>query len=193
MIILIAALARNGVIGIENRLPWHLPEDMKRFKRLTTGHPVIMGRSTFESLTGPLPGRTNIVLTRNSRYAPAGAEVAGSLNDALRIAKRRAAADIFVIGGSQIYALFLPRADKLELTVVDLEPPGDAWFPKLEPTDWHEIESEARAGDPSFEFKTLVRSWAHACSQVAPANEGASRGRGSAVPGQAAGVPEPVV
>ncbi len=86
MIILIAALARNGVIGFENRLPWHLPDDLKRFKQLTSGHPVIMGRTTFESLTGPLPGRTNIVLSRNPDYAPAGTQVAGSSTEALTIA-----------------------------------------------------------------------------------------------------------
>lgn len=159
MIILIAAVARNGVIGIDNRLPWHLPDDMKRFKQLTTGHPVVMGRSTFESLPGPLPGRTKVVLTRNADYAPAGVEVAGSLSEALKIAERHHnSTDIYVIGGSQVYALFLPHADKLELTVVDLEPLGDAWFPEWDPANWRQIASDPHPGHPSFEFKTLVRS-----------------------------------
>ena len=164
MIILIAAVARNGVIGFENGLPWHLPEDMRRFRRLTTGHAIIMGRSTFQSLPGPLPDRTNIVLTRNPDYAPGGVEVADSLSQALKIAEQHhgAEAGTYVIGGSQIYAMFLPLADKMELTVVDAEPPGDAWFPSWDSATWHEIESEARCGDPSFETKTLVRVRAHA-------------------------------
>ena len=163
MIILIASVARNGVIGFENGLPWHLPGDMRRFKRLTTGHAIIMGRSTFESLTGPLPNRTNIVLTRNPDYAPAGVQVADSLSQALKIAEQHhgSKADVYVIGGSQIYTMFLPLADKMELTVVDVEPRGDAWFPLWNPATWHEIEFEAHPGEPSFEIKTLVRSRAH--------------------------------
>ena len=164
MIILIAAVARNGVIGFENGLPWHLPEDMRRFRRLTTGHAIIMGRFTFQSLPGPLPGRTNIVLTRNPDYAPGGVEVADSLSRALKIAEQHhgAETDTYVIGGSQIYAMFLPLANKMELTVVGAEPPGDAWFPSWDPATWHEIESEIRCGDPSFETKTLVRIKTHA-------------------------------
>ncbi len=125
---LIAAVARNGAIGKNNQLLVHLPGDLPRFKKLTLGHPVIMGRKTWDSIGRPLPQRRNIVITRNAGWQADGAEVAASLNDALaRVASEPKA---FVIGGAQIYALALPLADELALTEIDADFEGDAFFPE---------------------------------------------------------------
>lgn len=136
-IVLIAAVAKNRVIGRDNQLLWHIPEDMAHFKALTAGHCVLMGRKTWESLPPrfrPLPGRRNIVITRQADYLAPGAEIANSLENGLQIAST--AATIFVIGGAEIYTQALPFADRLELTEVDLQPEGDAWFPAFSPSDW---------------------------------------------------------
>jgi dihydrofolate reductase len=129
-LVLIAAVARNGVIGKDNQLLWHLPEDMRFFKETTLGHPVIMGRRTWESLPArfrPLPGRRNIVVTHNTRFDASGAEVATSLDAALALLA--AAPSAFVIGGAQLYAQALPRAQRLLLTELDRDFDGDAHFP----------------------------------------------------------------
>lgn len=139
---LIAALGKNGVIGIANRLPWRLPDDLKHFKALTLGHPVLMGRKTFESLGRPLPGRRNIVITRNAHYRPAGAEVAGSIEQALALCQD--AAEVFFIGGADIYRQALPLAERLHLTEVDASPAGDAFFPAFDRARWRESAREAR-------------------------------------------------
>ena len=123
----IAALARNRVIGIDNRLPWRLPEDLAHFKALTLNHPILMGRKTFESLGRPLPGRINIVITRNPGYRRDGCLVADSIPAALALC--RDAAEIFFIGGAELYAQAIPLADRLYLTEVDIEAEGDARFP----------------------------------------------------------------
>lgn len=135
---LIAAVAANGVIGKDNRLPWHLPEDLGHFKALTTGHAVIMGRKTWESLPAkfrPLPQRVNIVVTRDAAFRAAGAEVAHSLADAIAAAGD---ADAFVIGGADLYAQALPLAGRLELTEIDVACDGDAFFPEVDRGDWRE-------------------------------------------------------
>lgn len=137
---LIAAMARNRVIGLHNRLPWRLPADMKRFRELTTGHAIIMGRKTFDSLPRPLPNRTNIVVTRDREYRPDGATVVHSIEDA--IARAGADREVFVIGGEQIYRQTLPIADRLYLTLVDNDFDGDAWFPAYDAHEWKEIASE---------------------------------------------------
>ncbi len=129
MIELIAACARNGVIGADNRLLWRIPEDFAFFKETTMGSPVVMGRKTWESIGRPLPGRRNIVITRNKDYAAAGAELAASLEEALALAS--AAPRIFIIGGEQIYRAALPLADRIWLTRLDRDFVGDAYFPKL--------------------------------------------------------------
>lgn len=156
---LIAALADNRVIGRDNRMPWHLPEDLKRFKRVTLGAPVIMGRKTFESILAalgkPLPGRTNIVVTRNRDYAQPGCTVASSLDEAIALAG--AAEQVFVVGGGEIYAQALPRAQRLYLTLVHIDVDGDAYFPAFAASEWREIEREAGTGDPAFEFVTYER------------------------------------
>ncbi len=130
---LVAAIARNGVIGVDGGLPWHLPDDLRRFKELTLGHVLVMGRKTYESIGHPLPGRTTIVVTRSPSWDSAAAEVrvAGSVSDAIEAA---AALDdeVFVVGGAQVYAAALPLADRLELTWVDAEPEGDTTFPELD-------------------------------------------------------------
>lgn len=146
---LVAALAANGVIGRDNGLPWHLPEDLKRFKALTLGHPVIMGRKTFDSIVAmlgrPLPGRANIVITRAGRLAGARPEWNNVLPVATleqAIAAAGEAGEVFVIGGAQIYALALPHAQRLYLTEVLADAEGDACFPVRHPADWLEISRE---------------------------------------------------
>ena len=153
---LVAALARNRVIGADNRLPWHLPEDLRRFRRLTLGAPVIMGRRTHESILEragkPLPGRRNIVVTRRPDARWDGCEVAHSLQAALAAAGD--APEAFVIGGAELYAAALPLADRMYLTLIDAEYEGDARFPAFDPADWREIAREAGDG---FAFVTCDR------------------------------------
>lgn len=144
---LIAALGRNGVIGIGNRLPWHLSEDLRHFKALTLGYPVLMGRKTFESLGRPLPGRRNIVVTRNAEWQPAGAEVAHSLEQALALC--RGAQEVFFIGGADIYRQALPLAQRLYLTEVDASPEGDAFFPAFDRARWRESARDRRHDEGS--------------------------------------------
>ena len=156
----IAARARNGVIGIENRLPWRLPEDLAHFKTLTLGHPILMGRKTFVSLGRPLPGRTNVVITRNPDYRPAGVQVAASIPEALALCAETD--ELFFIGGAELYAQALPLADRLYLTEVDCSPEGDAWFPDYDRTAFREIERLAQTGakgDPlRFDFVVYARA-----------------------------------
>lgn len=155
-VVLIVARADNGVIGVDGKLPWHLPADLRRFKQLTLGAPMIMGRKTFDSLPGLLPDRRHIVLTRNADWAEDGAETAASVDDAMRLAN---APHVSVIGGAEIYRLFLPRADRIEVTEVHLAAQGDTI---LEPfgADWVEVarETHAAEGDrPAYDFVTLKR------------------------------------
>lgn len=159
-VVLVVAVAKNGVIGRDNQLVWQIPEDMQHFKELTLGHAVLMGRKTWESLPPrfrPLPGRRNIVVTRQAGYAADGAAVAHSLDEALALAGGDEC--ICVIGGAEIYAQSLPIADRLEITEVDLEPEGDAWFPPFPAEQWEETAREARVSrnGPGFSFVTLRR------------------------------------
>ena len=145
---MIAAQSQNRVIGNNNKLPWYLPEDLKYFKRVTLGKPIIMGRKTFESIGRPLPGRTNIVITRNPDWTHdgAGVRVVHSLQQAIELAESLALVNGFeeslVIGGAEIYALALPQADRLYLTQVHAEVQGDAHFPPLDPSQWQEMARE---------------------------------------------------
>ncbi|GAA5131341.1 dihydrofolate reductase [Alloalcanivorax gelatiniphagus] len=140
---MMAAKASNDVIGRDNKLPWYLPNDLKYFKQATLGKPIIMGRNTWESLKRPLPGRTNIVITRQGDYHAEGAKVVATLDQALELAEHVALIDgqdeVVVIGGAQIYALALPRADRLYLTEVHAEVPGDTYFPAVDAAQWREI------------------------------------------------------
>ncbi|MDO8860244.1 dihydrofolate reductase [Haliea sp. E1-2-M8] len=149
------AMASNGVIGRDNGLPWHLPEDLRYFKRTTLGKPVIMGRRTFESIGRPLPGRPNIVVSRSPAWSAAGVTVADSLVSALDRAQELATAggvqEIVVIGGAQIYAAALPLASRLYVTEVHAAVAGDTWFPPMNSTEWREVareEHEATADNP---------------------------------------------
>jgi len=157
-ITLVVARAQNGVIGRGGKLPWHLPADLKRFKALTISSVMVMGRKTFDSLPGLLPGRRHIVLTRNAAWLPDGAEVAGSAEDALRLAGGE---PVSVIGGADIFALFLPLADKIELTEVLDDVAGDTLLPDPRAGGgWRELWSEehpADGGRPPFRFVTLER------------------------------------
>lgn len=153
---LVYARAANGTIGRDGTLPWHIPVDLKRFKALTMGKPMIMGRKTFESFPGPLPGRRHIVLTRDPDWRAEGAEVVHTVDDALALAGD---GQIAVVGGAEIYALFLPLADRIELTEVHADIPGDTHMPPLDP-DWREVFREdhpAEDGRPAFAFVTLTR------------------------------------
>lgn len=154
-VVVIAAVARNRVIGKDNKLLWHIPEDIAHFKALTSGHTVVMGRKTWESLPArfrPLPGRRNIVITRQPGYAAPGAELAGSLESALQLAST--ATLVFIIGGEQIYRQAMALADRLEITEVDLEPEGDAWFPEIAAVEW---KKTARTEGAGFTLVTYLR------------------------------------
>lgn len=158
-IVMILARGSNGVIGVDGRLPWRLPDDLRRFKQLTMGAPIIMGRRTFDSLPGLLNGRRHIVLTRDPTWSEDGAEPVYSVEQALRVAN---APHVWVIGGAEIYRLFLPLADRIELTEVDDAPAGDTVFSIASGEDWHEVAREARAaeeGRPGYAWVTLRRCW----------------------------------
>ena len=156
---LIAALAENRVIGRNNALPWRLPADLKRFRRLTTGHPVILGRKNYESIGRPLPERTNIVVTRDRDYRAPGCIVVASLDAAYAAAGD--ATEIFIIGGAELYAQTLARADRLYLTLVHAAVPGDTYFPEFDRAEWVEIERERHEPDANhvhaFSFVTYDR------------------------------------
>ena len=158
-ITIVLARAINGVIGRDNKLPWHIPGDLKRFKALTMGSAMIMGRKTFDSLPGILPGRRHIVLTRDANWSADGAEVAHDANNALRLAGDE---PVSVIGGAAIFALFEPLADRIELTDVLAEVDGDVVMPDLRSSErWTEVASEdhqATAETPAWRTLTLVRA-----------------------------------
>jgi len=149
-ICLVVAMAANRIIGRNNALPWHLPADLKRFKALTLGHPVVMGRKTHESIGRPLPGRRNLVITRNRDYRAAGCEIVHSLDEA--IAACRGAKEIFIIGGAELYRESLPRADCLEFTEIRAEFAGDASFPEFCPKQWRETGRERHRDEPGVPF-----------------------------------------
>ena len=151
-IALIAAVAENGVIGRDNRLPWRLAGDLKRFKEITMGKPLIMGRKTFESIGRPLPGRANIVLSRDPAFACAGVDVARDFESAFLLAEAAAkdsgANEIMVIGGAHIYTVALPAAARIYLTEVNIEASGDARFPPYDIDDWVEVSRELHHAGP---------------------------------------------
>jgi dihydrofolate reductase len=156
---LIVAMAANHVIGHDNRLPWHLPADLKHFRATTLGKPVLMGRRTWESIGRPLPGRTNIVITRNADYAAAGCVVVHSLDEALSAAGD--AGEVMVIGGAELYRQALPQADTIYLTLVHGRFEGQTRFPDWQPDDWREIERIDHEPDDknphAYSFITLER------------------------------------
>lgn len=158
---IIVATAEKGVIGKDNQLIWHLPEDLKMFRRLTTGHVIIMGRKTFESIGKPLPNRTSIIISRNTDYLVEGCIVVGSLEEAIEKAKEFETEEAFIIGGAQIYALALDMADTVYLTQVHHNFEGDAFFPVLDTNIWTETERKSFQPDEkhayAFDFVTLEK------------------------------------
>ena len=153
-IYLLAAVAANGIIGANGQLPWRLPEDLKHFKRLTIGHPIIMGRRTWESLKGPLPGRENIVVTRNKAYEAPGAAVATSLEAALALCADEPI--VFVIGGSQLFAESLPIAAGLVMTEIYRDFEGDTWFPEYDRSRWKESQRERHVTADGMKFDFVL-------------------------------------
>jgi len=157
MVTLIVAVADSGVIGRDNALPWHLPEDLKRFKRLTLGKPVVMGRRTFESIGKPLPGRQNIVVTRDPNYKREGVDVVHGTDDAVRTAQ--GAPEIMVIGGAELFREFLPRAGRVHLTRVHGDVDGDIHWPALDSREWRLVEREEHAADERHAYAMTFEVW----------------------------------
>jgi dihydrofolate reductase len=155
-LVLIAAVARNGVIGRDNDLVWRDRDDLQRFKRLTLGHVLVMGRRTYDSIGQPLPGRTTIVVTRRPDWSAPGATVAHSLDEALKLAEEVSPGqDVYVAGGGEIYRQALSLADRLELTELDADLDGDTVFPPYDPSDWTEV---AREQHPCYAWVTYTRN-----------------------------------
>ena len=163
----IAAMSRNRVIGKGGALPWRLPADLRRFKHLTTGHPVIMGRRTYDSIGRPLPDRETIIISRDPGFRPAGAVVVASLDAALEHAALEqatlehaaGAGDVFIAGGGQIYELALPGTDRLDLTIVHATVDGDTFFPAIEPADWTLADDERFEADDRHEYGYSFRTY----------------------------------
>jgi dihydrofolate reductase len=150
---MIAAMAEDRAIGKGKGMLWHLPDDFRHFKRTTTGHPVIMGRKTFESLGGALPNRLNIVITRRPDYQPEGAEVVNSLQEALHLAQAHDEEEIFIAGGGEIYEQGMELTDKLYLTIVHGHfPEADTFFPPIDWQQWHEVKREQHSADEQHKF-----------------------------------------
>ena len=156
------ARGHNGVIGDDGRLPWRLKSDLAIFKTLTLGKPIIMGRKTWDSLPRrPLPGRTNIVLSRDGSFAPAGAVACEGFSEAVQIGREQAkedgATEVCVIGGAALFEIALPRARRLYLTEVEAAPDGDVWFPTLDEAEWREVSRERREAGPDDQFAFTLR------------------------------------
>jgi dihydrofolate reductase len=155
MISFIVAMSENRVIGVDGKLPWHIPEDLKRFKKITGGHPVIMGRKTFDSIGKPLPNRTNVIITRNKDWRAEGVVTTHSFHDAVEIANRQPGSEeIFIIGGGEIFKEALAEADKIYLTIVHQKIKGDAFFPEIDEKEFKVTLDEKHDG---FTFKDLER------------------------------------
>lgn len=165
---LIAALDQRHAIGKGNALPWHLPDDLKRFKALTLGKPVLMGRKTAESLGRALPGRLNLVLTRSGRVPFDGMQAVSTFDEALRVAAGHDAGELCVIGGAEVYALALASADVLHLTWVDtVVQDADAFFPAFDASDWVEVQREARSADAKHVFDHAFVDYRHVATDGA--------------------------
>jgi dihydrofolate reductase len=156
-IALVAALSTNRVIGRDNTLPWHLPGDLQYFKRITMGKPLLMGRKTYESIGRPLPGRTNIVLTRNPHVAASGIVVVSSPERALQLAQQEGAEELMVIGGEAVYRAMLPLAQRLYLTEVHAQVDGDAFFPEFDASEWQELQrDDCSVANDGYEYSFVV-------------------------------------
>ncbi|MBS1811398.1 MAG: dihydrofolate reductase [Acidobacteria bacterium] len=149
---IIVAMGRNRAIGFQNTLPWRLSADLQRFKQLTMGHHMIMGRKTYESIGRPLPGRTSIIITRQSDFQAEGCLIAHSFDAAVELARTRGEQEAFVIGGAEIYAQALPMTDRLYLTLVEVVPEADAFFPALDESEWERSEETFVAADEKNQY-----------------------------------------
>ncbi len=156
---MIAALAKKQVIGKNNLMPWHMPADLAHFKRVTLGKPVLMGRKTFESIGRPLPGRRNLVISRNPDYQAEGIEVVGSVEAALALLAGSSVEELMVIGGGHLYAEMLPSADCLYLTRIDLAVEGDTRFPAFDDGQWQRIECESHPADEKNPHPYSFETW----------------------------------
>jgi dihydrofolate reductase len=153
---LVVAASTNNVIGSDGGLPWHLPDDLRHFKRLTTGNPIVMGRRTFESIGRPLPDRRNIVMTRDPDYVAPDCDVVSSVREALELVED--ADEVMIIGGGQVYRDFLPHADRIYLTRVQADVEGDTYFPDIDEAGWRLVSSEPHAADEkhAYAFDVIV-------------------------------------
>lgn len=159
IISLVVAAAKNNVIGKEGKLPWTLPEDMKYFKNVTWGMPVVMGRKTFESLGKALPGRKNIVITRQPGWKAPGTVTVKNIEDALFVVKEADAKEVMVIGGGEIYAAFFDKANRIYITRVDAEPEGDAFFPVIDGKQWHLMSQRNHEADEKNAYNYSFQVW----------------------------------
>lgn len=158
---MIAAMAHDRVIGKDNQMPWHLPADLAHFKRVTLGKPVLMGRKTFESIGRPLPGRRNLVISRNPDYQAEGIEVVGSVEAALALLAGSSVEELMVIGGGHLYAEMLPSADCLYLTRIDLAVEGDTRFPAFDDGQWQRVDCESHPADEKNPHPYSFETWQH--------------------------------
>ena len=161
IISLIVAMDENRAIGVNNRIPWHLPDDLKRFKTLTMEHHIIMGRKTYESISNPLPGRTKVIITRQQHYQPDGCLVVHSVDEAIDLVENRGETEAFIIGGGEIFKQSLELADRIYLSIVHTTVQAEIYFPQLDELQWTEIESSHHPVDQTHQFpytyKTLIR------------------------------------
>ena len=153
---MIAAIGRNRAIGLRGQMPWHLPDELRHFKKITLGKPVIMGRKTHEAIGITLPGRQNIVISRNAGYSARGCETASSLEQAVKMAN---GPELIVIGGGELYRLALPHANRMYLTVVNCSPEADTWFPQWPETDWELIETAHHPADEHHDYSFDMQTW----------------------------------
>ena len=156
---MIAAMAHDRVIGKDNQMPWHMPADLAHFKRVTLGKPVLMGRKTFESIGRPLPGRRNLVISRNPNYQAEGIEVVGSVEAALALLAGSSVEELMVIGGGHLYAEMLPSADCLYLTRIDLAVEGDTRFPAFDDGQWQRVDCESHPADEKNPHPYSFETW----------------------------------
>ncbi len=158
-ITLVAAMGRNRAIGLDGKMPWHIPAELQHFKKLTMGKAILMGRKTWQSIGRPLPGRQNIVISRNPGFVASGADLADSLQGAIEMSRSD---EIMVIGGGQLYALALPLATRMVLTLIDIEPQADTWFPKWDSNEWRQTGERQFAKDAdnplAYRIVELVRT-----------------------------------
>jgi len=157
----IVAVAKNNVIGKDNNIPWYLPADLKYFKKITTGHHIVMGRKCYESIGRPLPKRTNVVVTRNPFFIASGCLITHNVAEAVQLAEANGEEEVFIIGGGQIYEIALPHVDRIYLTEVDVEVEGDIFFPTIDPNNWNLIKETKHKSDGKnqydYTFKVLER------------------------------------